>query len=204
MDEEISLFERLLTEAEGDAPPDADMGSGGGDTGPPDIPDGAQNDDGPPDMGGDEPPDMGDAGDEPPDMGDDFGMDDGSGGEGGDNGQEGGEGQENQIDGLDEKVSAIMNQQLYQKFLSMLNTISSQQNQIRSNNDILYALSPESLDIADSLSKLDENIRLYLKDIFLNENYSKNLLFFNKCLNLLNILNKIFSQKIRKGIKDAE
>ena len=162
MDEEISLFERLLTEAEGDAPPDADMGGGGGDTGPPDIPDGAQNDDGPPDMGGDEPPDMGDAGDEPPDMGDDFGMDDGSGGEGGDNGQEGGEGQENQIDGLDEKVSAIMNQQL------------------------------------------DENIRLYLKDIFLNENYSKNLLFFNKCLNLLNILNKIFSQKIRKGIKDAE
>lgn len=137
--------------------------------------------------------------DDPPDMGDEaFGTDDEDGsGDQGDGGEE-------QIDGLDEKVSAIMNQRLYQRFLPMLNTINNQLSQVRSNNDILYALAPDSLDITEALTKLDENIRTYLKEKFLNANYSANLLFFNKCLNLLDILNKIFSKKVHKGIKAAE
>ena len=66
---------------------------------------------------------------------------------------------------------------------------------------MIYALSPEAPDIIGSLKKLDENIRLYLDNIFVNENYSRNLLFFDKCLNLLKLLNDAFDGSIQKGIK---
>jgi len=103
--------------------------------------------------------------------------------------------------GLDEKISAIMNMNLYQRYLSLLNTIGGQLTMIKNNSDILHTLSADSLDIVESLKKLDENIRLYLKNSFLNENYSKNLLFFNKCLNLLKLLNDVFDSNVKKGIK---
>lgn len=202
MPDGISLFEQYLKEAPDD-PPDAGQADAGA---PPDIPDGAESDTGPPDMGDagmDDSPDSGGSFDDgPPDMGgDDFGdgMEDGDEG-----GEEGGENQEEPIEGLDEKVSAIMNQRLYQSFLAMLNTIGSQISQVKENSDILHALSAESIEITESLQKLDENVRLYLKNIFMEENYSKNLLFFNKCLNLLKLLNDVFTERIRKGIKDAE
>lgn len=102
--------------------------------------------------------------------------------------------------GIDDKVSAIMNMNLYQRFISLLTSIGSQITSIKNNSDVLYTLSEDSVDIVDSLKKLDENIRLYLKNTFINENYSKNLLFFNKCLNLLKLLNDVFDEKVRKGI----
>ena len=198
-----NIFEKFLYEAPDEEPPDAAQAA---DTGPPNIPDGAGTDPTPPDMPDTDAGGTDDTGamDAPPDMGgdDDFGdaaMDDGTGEES-ENNQEG----EQPIEGLDEKVSAIMNQQLYQKFLSMLNTIGSQLSQLKSNSDILYAISPESLEIKEQLSKLDENIRLHLKNSFLDDNYSKNLLFFNKCLNLLKLLNDNFSNQIKKGIKAVE
>ena len=205
-----AFFEQYLHEDGEDNAPDADMGSS---TGPPDIPEDASPDDGPPDMGGD---DFGDsAGDDieggendsPPDMdmGDDFGsIDDGMGdGEEGDDGSSNGENNGNNLE-IDDKISAIMNKGLYQRFLSLLSTINDQISSIKKNNDILYSLSNESIDIVASLTKLDENIRLYIDNKFLNENYSINLLFFNKCLKLLSLLNDNFDKQIRKSIKNAK
>ena len=196
-----NIFERFLFEAPGsDPPPDIEQNNAPDNTesGPPDIPDDASDDNGPPDLPDDisddngAPPDLGDDND----TGDDFGTDDGL---------EDMEGNENPNDPnnleLDEKISAIMNMNLYQRYLSLLNNISNQIIMIKDNTDILYTLSPDSLEIESSLKKLDENVHLYLTNNFMNENYSKNLLFFNKCLNLLKLLNDTFNEKIQKGIK---
>ena len=49
------------------------------------------------------------------------------------------------------------------------------------------------------LTDLEENIRLYLKNYFIHEDYGKNRLFFNKCLNLVSLLNMIFDDAIKKS-----
>lgn len=195
----LSLFERVITEAPDD-PPDIPKE----DTPPPDIPsDLSTQDEGPPDIPneseGDASGDI-DSG-EPPDLDGDFG---GEEPEGLDDQSFDGEGDERQSLEIDEKISAVMNQQLYQRFLALLNNITSQLSMIKNNSDVLFTLSTDSLDIIDSLKKLEENVRLYLKNYFLNENYSKNLLFFNKCLNLLKLLNEIFDKNIQKGIRSME
>lgn len=192
---EPNIFEKFLFEAPGDdVPPDMVDA-------PPDVPEGAEND-GPPDMptddiGGDDGMSLDDG---PPDMpdefgGDEFGTDDMS--------ADGSENPDDQLQnlGLDEKISAIMNMNLYQRYLSLLNTIGGQLTMLKNNSDILHSLSADSTEIIESLKKLDENIRLYLKNSFLNENYSKNLLFFNKCLNLLKLLNDVFDSNVKKGIR---
>lgn len=181
----IDKFLSVLYEAPGDAgPPDI------ADEGPPDLPD---------DGGAAAPPDIPDMG-----MGDDLGAmgdpNDPMAGFG-DPDQEQQEQDPNQKMELDEKISAIMNQQLYQRFLALLNTLTNQLSSIKNNSDILFSVSKESIDLVDQLKKLDENIRLYLKNSFLHENYSKNLLFFNKCLNLLKLLNDEFDRVIQKGIR---
>lgn len=203
MDKVPSLFERFLYEAPGGDPPDAPAG-----TGPPEMPDDAAVQDTPPDMPGLDDLGSGDDGDGMPDMG---GFDDGGGDDAGGFGGEGdtGEGGEGDQEGqqelqLDDKVNAIMNMQLYQRYLALLNTIGSQLTMIKNNSDILYTLSADSLDVIEQLKKLDENVRLYLKNSFLHENYSKNLLFFNKCLNLLHLLNEDFDGNVQKGIKSME
>lgn len=199
----IDYFSKYLTEAPDETPPDV-AAAAQEDSGTPDVPDnGAEVDAGPPDIsddiGSEETTDDG-----PPDLNDDFGGED----FGGDEGTETEEGSEDGSDdsktnlGLDDKVSAIMNQQLYQRFLNLIGTIANQLTMMKNNNDILYTLSEDSLETESSLKKLDENIRLYLKYTFVNENYSKNLLFFNKCLNLLKLLNDSFDDSIRKGIKE--
>lgn len=204
MEKEKSLFERIMFEAPGDDPP-PDLQNAGTSTDaapdlPPDLDSGTTpansgGDSGPPDLGGDE------SGDQPPDI------------EGGDFGdEEGGFDDPSLEDGsdpnqdleLDEKISAIMNMNLYQRYLALINTIGSQIAMIKNNSDMLYTLSSESLDIVGALKKLDENIRLYTTNYFLNENYSRNLLFFNKCLNLLKLLNDIFDKNVQKGIKAME
>lgn len=197
MSKELSLFERyLFTEAPDETPPDVAATS---DPGPPDIPDGAEDQGGPPDLPGD---DMGSDDGGPPDIG---GGDDDSFGGGFEDGDTGGaEDSTNEELELDDKVSAIMNMNLYQRYLTLLNTIGSQLTMIKNNSDILYTISTDSLDIIESLKKLDENIRLYLSNYFLHENYSKNLLFFNKCLNLLKLLNDLFDGSVQKGIKSME
>lgn len=197
---ELSMFEKFLYEAPGDDPPDVQPAADSA----PDVPAEAPDDSGPPDIPDDAGADTADDG--PPDMppdGEDGFDDGGFGDEGTDvSGGEGDNDPENL--GLDDKISAIMNMNLYQRFLSLMNTIGGQLTMLRNNGDMLYTLSPESLDIVESLKKLDENIRLYLKNTFLNENYSKNLLFFNKCLNLLKILNDVFDKNIKKGISSMK
>lgn len=198
----LDLFTKYLTEAPGDdEAPDAGMGD---ESSPPNS-NNAESDEMPnigDDAGNIIPDEEGGGDDTPPDI------DDINGDEGFDDGEDEyiGDGENPNPDeslenlGLDDKVSTIMNMNLYQRFLTLLNTIASQTSMVKDNSDILQTLSPEALSIIDSLKKLDENIRLYLKNTFLNENYSKNILFFNKCINLLKILNDIFEKNINDGI----
>ena len=194
MSEELDFFRSYLMEAPGDddIPPDEqqltnvnDMDTTAGDEPP------AMNDDTPTDdIGGD---DLG--GDEPPDLG--FGDDD-------DSFTSDDEGGESQPGGLDDKISSIMNVNLYQKFLTLVSDINAQVNNIKSNTDILFALNADSLNIVKPLEKLDENVRLYLKNSFSNERFEKNTLFYNKCVNLFNLLSQKFDAEISKGIKDVK
>ena len=201
MSEKRSFFEKYFYEApEDESPPDDNTGNESEQTSndPPDT-----TDDGAPDMNDFDDSDNSDDGDSPPDIGgfddtdnngdDNFGMDDFD-----DNSDNSNNSQDLH---LDDKVSAIMNMNLYQRYLSLLTTIKTQLTMIRDNNDILRTLSPDSLNIVDSLKKLEENINLYIKNNFTHENYSKNLLFFNKCLNLLKLLNDVFDKDINSGIK---
>lgn len=182
------LFKSWIFEEDNSDPPEIeDPGEDSeiGDSGPPDIVD----DNPPPDMSMD-------------DMGDDEFGDSEFGDE--EQSEENPEDNLNNLE-LDEKISAIMNNKLYQRYLSMINSIGSHISQITDNNDIMFSLLGDGYDeLLDKFKKLDENIKLWMKNNFINENYSKNLLFFNMCLNLLNLLNDSLEDKIKKAIKDKE
>lgn len=189
----LDLFQQsLFLEApgdEGEASTDAQPADPPADDAPPDIPDdaGTESDN-----------------DAPPDMPDEDPSDDGLGDTGFDDGQQQEEEDPNKTMKLDAKVSTVMNVNLYQRYLTLLNTINTQLSMIKNNGDMIYTLSDQTSSIIASLKKLDENVRLYMSNIFLEENYSKNLLFFNKCLNLLKLLNDSFDASIQKGIKDKQ
>ena len=195
--QDLTLFERYLIEApEDEEAPDANMDVSN--DGPPEAPaedppaiDGTTGDDNAGDLSADP-----EVGEDPPDMGD-FNTDDMDAGS-----EEGTSEEDNAPAGLDAKVSAILNQTLYKQFLSLLNQIASQQTSIRNNSDILYTISADVAGIVKSLSKLEENIRMYLKNTFADENYSRNLLFFDKVVNLLKLHNDSFDAMIRKGMKE--
>lgn len=189
----LDLFQQsLFLEApgdEGEASTDAQPTDPPADDAPPDIPDtvGTESDN-----------------DAPPDMPDEDPSDDGLGDTGFDDGQQQEEEDPNKTMKLDAKVSTVMNVNLYQRYLTLLNTINTQLSMIKNNGDMIYTLSDQTSSIIASLKKLDENVRLYMSNIFLEENYSRNLLFFNKCLNLLKLLNDSFDASIQKGIKDKQ
>jgi hypothetical protein len=188
MSDELNLFQKFMFEAPGDdestaVPPDEsqmdaniDPPSDMSDTGPADVSDEPPSED---NVGGD---------DAPPDMGD-GGFEDDSGGT---------EIQQK----LDDKLSTIMNTRLYQTFLSFIGDINEQITTIKNNIDMFYTLSNESIDVIPNLKKLDENVRLYLKNTFVYERYEKNLLFFNKCINLYKLLGDKFNVDVSKGIKE--
>ena len=189
----LDLFQQsLFLEApgdEGEASTDAQPTDPPADDAPPDIPDdvGTESDN-----------------DAPPDMPDEDPSDEGLGDTGFDDGQQQEEEDPNKTMKLDAKVSTVMNVNLYQRYLTLLNTINTQLSMIKNNGDMIYTLSDQTSSIIASLKKLDENVRLYMSNIFLEENYSRNLLFFNKCLNLLKLLNDSFDASIQKGIKDKQ
>lgn len=189
----LDLFQQsLFLEApgdEGEASTDAQPTDLPADDAPPDIPDtvGTESDN-----------------DAPPDMPDEDPSDDELGDTGFDDGQQQEEEDPNKTMKLDAKVSTVMNVNLYQRYLTLLNTINTQLSMIKNNGDMIYTLSDQTSSIIASLKKLDENVRLYMSNIFLEENYSRNLLFFNKCLNLLKLLNDSFDASIQKGIKDKQ
>ena len=189
----LDLFQQsLFLEApgdEGEASTDAQPTDPPADDAPPDIPDtvGTESDN-----------------DAPPDMPDEDPSDDELGDTGFDDGQQQEEEDPNKTMKLDAKVSTVMNVNLYQRYLTLLNTINTQLSMIKNNGDMIYTLSDQTSSIIASLKKLDENVRLYMSNIFLEENYSRNLLFFNKCLNLLKLLNDSFDASIQKGIKDKQ
>lgn len=189
----LDLFQQsLFLEApgdEGEASTDAQPADPPADDAPPDIPDdvGTESDN-----------------DAPPDMPDEDPSNDGLGDTGFDDGQQQEEEDPNKTMKLDAKVSTVMNVNLYQRYLTLLNTINTQLSMIKNNGDMIYTLSDQTSSIIASLKKLDENVRLYMSNIFLEENYSRNLLFFNKCLNLLKLLNDSFDASIQKGIKDKQ
>ena len=172
MEKTLSFFEQVLLEA-----PDA---------GPPDMPNADEGDA----LAGEvAPPDMQDDAPAEDDFGSDFGSDDD---------QQNDQDQNNL--GIDEKISNILNKLLYDKFLTLLNQIGSQISNIKNNNEILHSLVPNLGEISEEFKRLDESIRLYINNSFIYENSSKNLLFFNQCLNALKLLNERFSHEINKGI----
>lgn len=192
----MDIFTRYLYEAEDDPPEELD------------TPEFEDDDAGQEEPGGGDMPEYDPVGDEdngdPPDMpeygGDDVGDDYGFG-----DGEENGEGYVKKVpENLNDKVSALMNANLYQSYLSLLQKFTAQQQAIKNNRDVLYTISPESLDTLDLLKKLDENMRLYMKNSFPNENYSKNQLFFNKCLAYYRLLVDQFSEVMKKGTRDLK
>lgn len=193
-DKNMNLFMKYLTEA-----PDDDSGA------PPDLNDDVGIDNSPPDI--DDNIGTEENNNEPPDLNDDIGLDNEDDFQNDNNVDENNpEENESQIDveNLSGKVSAILNQQLYQKFLNLLTSIGNQLSLLKNNNDVLFVITKDIDEINSAFSKLDENVRIYLKNNFMNENYSKNLLFYNKCINLLSLLNESFNSKIGKGIKNLD
>lgn len=177
----MSLFERVFFEAPEDDPPDM---------APP------STDDAPPDMGGadDPPPDM-DAGDMEGDMRDnDYGFDDGTGGD------------EDDTENLnfDDKISIIMNQRLYERFIKLHMTLKNQLKIFNKNMDLIDTISDKNDSILTSMTKLSENVEEYMANYFMNENYSKNLLFFNKCINLYNLLQQNFDKEIKRYVANEK
>lgn len=189
----LSLFEQWMFEAPGDDPaPDVPSDT-------PDVPaDDAPAANDPPDLGGgdDLGGDMPDDGG-PPDLGgdDDFGGDDF-----GDDNIIPEEGAEDM--GLSEKISSILNLDLYQSYLELISQIGSQLSSIKNNWDLLYAITPDVENVSKRLKDLDENIRLYIDNYYLNEKYEKNRLFYNKCKNLANLINQDFNSMISKKAKE--
>jgi hypothetical protein len=188
MENNDDVFTRWMFEADGDPP---DMGTednteAPADDGPPDMPDNAEDS-------------------IPDDSGmDDGGFDDMNNDDYGDDDQQSSSDSQQEMH-LSDKVNAIMNNQLYQRFLSLLNNIGSQLGSINANSDVLNTIMGEEYsELVHSLKKLDENVHLYLNNNFTHQDYSKNLLFFNMCLNLLKLLNDSFEDKVKKGIKKAE
>ena len=183
-----NLFEKYMFEADDDPPADLQ----------PEAPSSSPPDSEPPDLGSSTPENQ-TGGAETPDEAppDDLGGDEGFPPDQGEGGEEG---KEEEL-GLDDKISAIMNNSLYQQCLSLLNEIGSQVSSIKNNSDIFQVLSSEVIEIITHLKKLDENIRIYLDRSFISENYSKNLLFYNKCLNLFKLLNDSFEKQVQKGIR---
>ena len=180
-----SLFEKFMFEAPGEDPtnevPDDTTDNTPDD---PEPVDDSNESDPPVDEGYDAPPDIGDMDGSYDDLDDESNIDN-----------------DNNL-GIDEKISAILNMNLYQSYLNLLTEITTQLNSIRDNSDILYTLFDEMDETLNSLNKLDENIRLYIKNSFLNNRYERNQFFYNKCLNLYKLLNDKFNDSVHKGIKD--
>lgn len=176
----LNLFEQVLLEAEGDEAPDI-----------PELP----ADDSPPDIAEDVPDITYDqTDDDPPDIVDgefeDINLDTGDT-----------TAEKESIEDLDinEKISAVMNSNLYQKFLSLITVISDHISIIKDHRDEIYSSAPKTLGMEESLKRLRENINLYLANNFINNNYSSNLLFFNKCSNLLNLLDMNFAKDLKNS-----
>lgn len=189
-----SLFEQWMFEAPGDDPPDAQLAE---ENTPPDVPEEVPDTD-PPDIeGGDDPDTDMPADDGPPDLSDDSFGDDDFGG------TDEGSGDDVKDMGLDDKVSSVLNYNLYQSYLELLTQIRSTISSIKNNSDILYAISKDTEGVVNALRDLDENIRLYIDNSYTNERYEKNLLFYNKCKNLAKLLNDKFDAVIKKGLKES-
>lgn len=170
-DPKVSLFGQLFLEApEDDIPPDIEAPADAPATeeaAPDDTPpeEGIPTDDAPPDIDAEATEDM-------------FGSDDTATEE-----------QPKEDITVSEKISNIMNRGLFQKFISLLNTIELQISTIKSNSDVLFSLSEKCIQVMKGLEKLNDNIRLYLSNQFEDTNYSENLFFYHKCSNLLSLLN---------------
>lgn len=180
----LLFFEKVLLEEGEDAPVDDSASAEGTD---------------PPDMGGDIESDFsGDTGDT---GGDDTSFDTDFGGDS--SGEDSGDGDESKEPSFGEKISNVLNSKLYQRYLSLLNRIENEILSIKNNSDIFNIICKQSYESIEILKKLSENIRIYLNEFFLKENYSKNLLFFNKCINLYKLTNDQII-KLMKHIKDDE
>lgn len=194
---ELDFFKKFLYEAPGEDPPDVAPDQGG-DSPPPDMPEEDNSIDmsDPPDI-----PDDNSPGDPPPDLDSDVDT----------------ESEENYEDitgidtsdqqsdeGLSDKISAIMNQYLYQKFLKLVGQVSSKISEIKDNSDVLYAVTKDCSDVTSRLMRLETCLKLYMTNQFSNNSYSDNLHFFNRCFNSYALIGKIFDDLIKSGIRSMK
>lgn len=100
---------------------------------------------------------------------------------------------------LDKKISTILNESLYRRFLILKDKVTNHLSMITNNADTIQSLVPTALDILTSLKKLQENIELYLTRQFTAEDYSVNLLFYNKCINYISLLDDNFATELKKA-----
>ena len=101
---------------------------------------------------------------------------------------------------LDEKISSILNVNVYKDCLRLLSDIGTQLNTIKDNVDMFDAITKTTSTFVDSLRKLDNNIREYLTNIFQDTRYENNLLFYNKCKAYYALLNEKFDKEVHKSI----
>ena len=151
-------------------------------------------DDNPPDITDDAIEGAGDDIPAPPDLGEEDITDDGFGDDLGD------EGELNNLT-IDEKISSILNVNLYKNYLKLLSDIGTQLNTIKSNIDMFNAISDTTGSLVESIRKLEENLRLYMIDHFQNSRYENNQLFYDKCKSLYELLNDKFEKDVRKSIR---
>lgn len=99
---------------------------------------------------------------------------------------------------FDKKVSDILNRELYQHYMSLKKTINQELTMLENNIDYINSEVMKETDIVEILKKLEENMDLYLANYFVNSNYSKNVFFYNKCLNMVNLVNLEFKRVLEK------
>ena len=101
---------------------------------------------------------------------------------------------------IDEKISSILNVNLYKNYMQLLSDIGTQLNTIKNNIDIFQALNKDTNNTVKAIRDLDSNLRDYMVNTFKDERYENNLLFYNKCKALYQMLNEKFEKDIHKAV----
>lgn len=100
---------------------------------------------------------------------------------------------------FDKKISDTLNRNLYQHYISLKKTINQELTMTEDNLDFIDPEVLKDTNLVEILKKLSSNMDLYLMNNFLNNDYSKNVFFYNKCLNMVNLVNIEFSKALKKS-----
>jgi hypothetical protein len=183
-----SFFNRLLLEAEGDAPDvaeepmDPPTDDDGGDMAP-DIDDGGDFGD---PLGGEGSPEGG-------------GEDDGFGGGFGDEPPQ--EGQEEEIT-VDVKIENILKNNLYGNFLKLIDILNDMEGNFSNNNDSIFSQSPEASALLSKISKIKGQVIDYTALFFVDKPYPTSLVLYNKLKVYIQVILERFQKLMKRASKE--